>query len=194
MKLHNVFTLIFIFASIFYITACGPVIVAGVSHGSTKLSEDGRTFGSMVDDSSIVVKIDQLIKEDEKISDKNNINITSINGLVLLTGEVADMETRDFVLSKTRSVNGVKRTVNEMKVDLPSSVASRSNDSWLTSKVKTRLIYDKRIDSTRVKVVTENKSVYLLGLVTQAEAEYATEATRSVSGVQRVVILFEYTD
>jgi osmotically-inducible protein OsmY len=179
---------------IFNLTACGPVIVASVTHGTTKLSEDGRTFGSMVDDSSIVIKIDSLIKEDERLADRSHINITSINGIVLLTGETPDTEFRDSILTMARSVNGVKRTVNEILITAPSSLSARSNDSWLTSKVKTKLIYDKRVDSTRIKVVTENKSVFLLGLVNHAEADYATETVRTVSGVQRVVILFEYID
>lgn len=176
------------------LTGCGPVIVASVTTGSTKLAEDGRTFGSIVDDSSIVIKIDRLIKEDEQISAHSHINITSINGVVLLTGEVPDMETRDKILAFARSINGVKRTVNEMQIGPVSTLAARSNDSWITSKVKTKLIYDKRIDSTRIKVVTENSSVYLLGLITNAEADYAIETVRSVSGISRVVILFEYTD
>lgn len=194
MNLRFSFIVIFLIPVLFSLSACGPAIVASVTHGTTKVAEDGRTFGSMVDDSSIVIKIDSLIKEDEKISDRSHVNITSINGIVLLTGEVPDIETRDNILTKARSVNGVKRTVNELTIGAPSPLSARSNDSWLTSKVKTKLIYDKRVDSTRIKIVSENKAVYLLGLVTHAEAEYATETVRSVSGIQRVVILFEYTD
>lgn len=194
MSIRFTFITIFLAPLIFSLSACGPVIVAGVTHGSTKLSEDGRTFGSMIDDSSIVIKIDRLIKEDENVSSRSHINITSINGIVLLTGETPDIETRDSILTKARSVNGVKRTVNEIQIGALSSLGARSNDSWLTSKVKAKLIYDKRVDSTKIKVVSENSSVYLLGLVTQSEAEYATETTRSVSGIKRVVILFEYTD
>lgn len=194
MSIRFTFITIFLAPLIFSLSACGPVIVAGVTHGSTKLSEDGRTFGSMIDDSSIVIKIDRLIKEDENVSSRSHINITSINGIVLLTGETPDIETRDSILTKARSVNGVKRTVNEIQIGALSSLGARSNDSWLTSKVKAKLIYDKRVDSTKIKVVSENSSVYLLGLVTQSEAEYATETTRSISGIKRVVILFEYTD
>lgn len=178
----------------FSVSGCGPTIVAGVGHGSAALSEDGRTFGSMIDDSSIVIEIDSLFSRNDKISDGSHINVISINGIVLLTGETPDIETRNSILDIVRSVKGVKRTVNEIRIINPSSLSARSNDSWLTSKVKTKLVYDKRIDSTRIKVVTENKSVFLLGLISRAEAEYATEATRAVSGIKRVVVLFEYTD
>jgi osmotically-inducible protein OsmY len=188
---YNLVTLVWL---VTVLSGCGPVIVAGVTHGSTKLTEDGRTFGSIVDDSSIVIKIDRLIKENEAISAHSHINITSINGIVLLTGEVPNLEARDKILDIARSVNGVRRTVNEMRVGPVSTLAARSNDSWLTSKVKTSLIYDKRIDSTRIKVVTENSTVYLLGIITNTEAEYVTETVRSVSGIKRVVILFEYSD
>lgn len=191
MSLKNLFIVILLASSA---SGCGPAFVAGVSHGSTKFSEDGRTFGSMIDDSSIVIEIDSLFSKDENISGRSHIGVTSINGIVLLTGETPDIETRNSILEKARSVNGVKRTVNEIRIDKPSSLSARSNDSWLTSKVKAKLVYDKRVDSTRIKVVSENKSVFLLGLVSHAEAEYATEAARRVSGVKRVVILFEYTD
>lgn len=194
MNLRFSFTAILFFLFILSVSACGPVIVASVTHGTTRVAEDGRTFGSMVDDSSIVIKIDRLIKDNEKLSARSHINITSINGMVLLTGETPEIDYRNNILTIARSVNGVKRTVDEIQISAPSSLGARSNDSWLTGKVKTKLIYDKRVDSTRVKVVSENKSVYLLGLVTHAEAEYATETTRSVSGIKRVVILFEYTD
>ncbi len=191
MKLRSLFIIILLASSA---SGCGPTIIAGVSHGSTKLSEDGRTFGSMIDDSSIVIEIDSLFSKDENISDRSHINITSINGIVLLTGETPDIDTRNSILNKVRSVKGVKRTVNEIRIGKPSSLSARSNDSWLTSKVKTKLVYDKRIDSTKIKVVSENESVFLLGLISYAEAEYVKEATRSVSGIKRVVILFEYTD
>ncbi|MFV1993636.1 MAG: BON domain-containing protein [Acidiferrobacterales bacterium] len=191
MNLRNLFIFILLASSA---TGCGPTIVAGVSHGSTKLSEDGRTFGSMIDDSSIVIEIDSLFSKVENISERSHINVTSINGVVLLTGETPDIETRNSILGIVRSVKGVKRTINEIRIDTPSSLGARSNDSWLTSKVKTKLVYDKRVDSTKIKVVSEDKSVFLLGLISRTEADYATATTRTVSGIKRVVVLFEYTD
>jgi osmotically-inducible protein OsmY len=88
----------------------------------------------------------------------------------------------------------VKRVVNEISVAEPTALGSRSNDSWITGQVKTRLLADEKIQGRRVKVITENGTVYLMGLVTQKEGELATEAARAVGGIKRVVKLFEYTD
>ena len=94
----------------------------------------------------------------------------------------------------TASTPGVRRTVNEIRIGPPSTLADRSNDSWLTGKIKTRLVGVENLQSAQIKVVTENAVVYLMGLVKKDEAESATEAARQVGGVQRVVKLFEYLD
>lgn len=155
---------------------------------------DDRTVGSFIDDAAIESKANRAIAADKMIGRNSHVNVTSINGLVLITGETGSQESRNRVLELVRSVNGVRRAVNEVQVIDPSSMTDRSRDTWLTSKVKTKLMADKSIDSNRIKVVTERSTVYLMGLITEQEAQNATRIAQSVNGIQRIVKLFEYVD
>jgi len=180
------------FAILPAVTGCVPAIVAGATTGAI-VANDPRTVGAFIDDASIEASGRSLVSRTHEL-EKAHINITSINGIVLLTGEAPSEQARTLVLEKIRSVNGVRRTINEMQISPPSSFGNRTKDTWITGKVKTSLISDERVDSTRVKVVTEQKVVYLMGLITQSEAQFAATATSKVKGVKRVVKLFEYTD
>lgn len=175
------------------LSGCAPVIVAGAGTAAVA-AHDRRTIGAFVDDQAIEIKVRNAIHADETLRKQTHINITSMNGIVLLSGEAPTAEARDQVLERARSVAGIRQIVNEIQIAPPSAFVSRSHDTWLTTKVKTNLVRADDIDSTRVKVVTENDVVYLLGLVTRREADIATEAARTVSGVARVVKLFEYID
>ncbi len=175
------------------VAACAPIIVAGAGTAAVA-AHDRRTVGSFVDDQAIEVKVRNAIHADETLRKETHINITSMNGIVLLSGEAPSADSRDQVLARARTVAGIRQIANEILVAPPSSFGSRSHDTWLTTKVKTKMVRADELDSTRVKVVTENDVVYLLGLVTQKEAELATEAARTVGGVTRVVKLFEYID
>ncbi|OGI52880.1 MAG: hypothetical protein A3B81_01020 [Candidatus Muproteobacteria bacterium RIFCSPHIGHO2_02_FULL_65_16] len=172
---------------------CAPLVVAG---GATAViaAQDRRTVGSFIDDETIEWKAVTAINAVESLKKEVHINVTSVNGTVLLTGEAPTIELRDGVLTQVRGVPGVRRTVNEIRIGPPSTLADRSNDSWLTGKIKTRLVGVENLQSAQIKVVTENAVVYLMGLVKKDEAESATEAARQVGGVQRVVKLFEYLD
>lgn len=172
---------------------CAPIIVAGAGAAAVA-AHDRRTIGAFVDDQAIEVKVRNAIHADETLRKETHINITSMNGIVLLSGEAPSAESRDQVLARARTVAGIRQIANELQVAPPSTFGSRSHDTWLTTKVKTKMVRVDELDSTRVKVVTENDVVYLLGLVTQNEAELATEAARTVRGVTRVVKLFEYVD
>lgn len=171
---------------------CVALVAAG---GATAImaASDRRTMGAQLDDQNIEMKIRSAIKSDERLKD-THVNATSINGVVLLTGETPTAEQRDHLLNATRDIRGIRRTVNEIHIAPPSSGSSRSRDSWLTSKVKTKLIGVEKLDSSHVKVVTENAVVYLMGLLKRDEAELATNAASEVDGVVRIVKLFEYLD
>lgn len=179
--------------AVFAFQGCAPVVVAGAGTAAVA-AHDRRTVGSFVDDQTIEAKAASTIRADEELRRDTHINVTSMNGIVLLTGEAATAEARDRVLEKVREIAGIRRTVNEIRIAPPSRLGARSYDTLLTTKVKTKLIAKEDLDSMRVKVVTENKAVYLLGLVTQQEAGLATDAARSTGGVARVVKLFEYLD
>lgn len=172
---------------------CAAAIVAGAATGAV-IVHDRRTVGAFIDDAAIELKAKKNIANHKQLDSGVHINVTSMNGVVLISGEASTIELRDLVLTQVRSVEGVRRTVNEIRIGKPSPFSERRRDSWLTSKVKTRLITDSNVDSTRIKVITENANVYLMGLVTRKESEAATERVRSVNGIKRIVKLFEYID
>ena len=171
---------------------CAAVVVAGGATTAVAASER-RTLGSFVDDESIEIKARKAIT-DSDLGDDVHVNTTSMNGIVLLSGEATTAEQRDRVVELVRPIPGIRRIVNEIRVAEPTSFASRTNDSWITSKVKAKMLGIHDLESRQVKVITENSVVYLMGLVTKKEGDLATEAARSVGGVQRVVKLFEYID
>ena len=173
--------------------ACVPVVIGGAAAGAGA-AHDRRTFGAIIDDQNIEIKAATRIGLDAELKNLVHVNVTSMNGIVLLTGEAATTEARDLILTHVRGVNGVRRITNELRIAEPSSFGSRSKDSLITSAVKSRFVVDRNIDPTRVKVVTESSVVYLLGLVTQAEGDLAAERAANIDGVERIVKVFEYLD
>jgi len=185
-------TISFLFVLVL-LQGCAAVIGAGAATGAA-VATDRRTLGTMLDDQIIEFKVLDVVRLDDELWQQTHLNATSLNNIVLLTGEAPTDELRSRVEALVQQIPKVRRVHNEMVIAAPSSMLSRSSDSWITSKVKTNLISASVEEASRVKVVTENGSVYLMGLVTQREAENATELSRGVSGVQRVVKVFEYLD
>ena len=131
------------------------------------------------------------IYRNKAISD-TNVSVTIWNAVVLLTGEVPDQQTIDRILDIAKSHDYTRQVVNRIELAGRTNMASRINDSWLTGRVKTALVVSGTVDPTRFKVVTERANVYLMGLVTSAEATEAVMIVRSVPGVVRVIKVFEY--
>ncbi len=156
-------------------------------------AHDRRTIGSMVDDSAVELKATGLLTTDPTYRDAH-VNVTSVNGILLLSGEAPTDEVRGSLLASVRNIPSIRRIVNEVRVAPPSTFSQRSRDAWITSKVKSRLIGTRGLHAARVTVVTENTSVFLMGLVSQQESELATNAATHVRGIERVVKLFEYVD
>ena len=175
------------------VQACAPVVVAGGATAAVAATDE-RTIGTQIDDENIELTARKKINDDNRLGDDVHVNITSFNGVVLLSGEATTAEQRDIVVSLVRSIEGVKRVVSEINVAEPTAFATRVHDSWITGEVKAKMLDTENLKSTRVKVVTENGVVYLMGLVSRAQADLATDVTRHVSGVERVVRMFEYTD
>lgn len=173
--------------------ACTPVVVGTAATGVV-VAHDRRTTGTVIDDQGIEFKANQAFYEDKEIEDSSHVNVTSFNLVVLITGETPSEELKQRIGNIVAALPKVTHVYNELTISAPSSLISRSSDSLITSKVKTRLLTIKDFDGTRVKVVTEKGIVYLMGLVTQQESEIATNAARQVGGVQKVVKLFQYID
>lgn len=172
---------------------CAPAVVVGTTAG-VAAAHDRRTFGAIIDDQTIELKTTAAIDTDSGIKKLVHINVTSMNGIVLLTGEAQTTEARDAVLTHVRAVNGIRRVTNEIRITEPSPFSARSEDALITSAVKARFLVTKGLDPTRVKVVTENQAVYLMGLVTHAEGDLAGDLASNIDGVARVVKIFEYID
>lgn len=174
------------------ISGCAGAVVAGGAAGASAV-HDRRTVGKVVADQEIEIKAIAARKQDP-IFNGSHINIISFNGIVLLTGETPTPEARQRMEDKVRAIEGVRRVQNEISIAAPSAFASHASDAWITTKAKASLVKVKldNFDPTRVKVHTENGTVYLMGLVTRAEAAAVVDEVRQVRGVQRVVKVFEY--
>ena len=184
---------LYLLAATLLLQGCAPLIVAGAATTAV-VAYDRRTVGAFIDDNNIELKVRAILTDDKLLGDNVHINATSINGTVLLTGETPTEVLRTRLIDQIRDIPSVRRIVNEIRVAELSDPNDRSRDAWLTSKVKTKLMTSKGVSAPRIKVVTENSSVYLMGLVTRQEAEKSTEVARKVGGVERVVKLFEYID
>lgn len=167
---------------------CFPVVATGATAGALMIA-DRRTSGAYVEDEGIEWKVENRVSE--KFGSNSHVNATSYNRHVLLTGEVPDATTRDEVGRIAKGVENVERVTNELQIAGPSSLASRSNDAYITTKVKARFVDANKFGANHVKVVTEAGTVYLLGILTATEERDATDIARTTGGVQRVVTLFE---
>ncbi|MFJ2366983.1 BON domain-containing protein [Pseudomonas sp. NPDC087697] len=154
-----------------------------------------RTLGSKIDDSLIETKVGvNVAKANPDLENGSHIIVTTFNGVVLLAGQTPRPDLKELAGQAAAAVQRVKTVHNELQVMQPSSILARNNDAWLTTKIKTQMLTDNSIPASRIKVVTENGIVYLLGLVTKQEADQATNLVQGVSGVQKIVKLFEYID
>ena len=172
------------------LTGCVPLLVAGAVGGTALVATDRRSVGAQADDESIELKISNNIGTG--FGDRVHVSVTSYNGIVLLTGEVPTQDLVGSIGEIARTTAKVRRVHNEVTVGPVSEVGSRTNDSYITSKVKARFVEANKFSATHVKVVTERQVVYLMGVVRRDEADTATQIASTTSGVLRVVKLFEY--
>lgn len=172
---------------------CVPAVATGAATG-VAVAYDRRTAGTVIDDQGIEFRAKYALFSNKEIYDQSNVNVTAYNGIVLLTGETPSESLKQKVTDEVKKLPKVRRIHNELAIAAPSALTSRSSDTWITSKVKARMTGNEGTDPLHIKVVTERGIVYLLGLVTRAEADQAVDVVKNTAGVQRVVKLFEYTD
>ncbi len=173
---------------------CAAVAVGGAAAATGTAVVDRRTTGALVEDQTIEVKALKSFHDDAELNEQAHLNVTSYNTVVLLTGETPTDAMRQRAMELVKKVDKVTHVYNELTIAAPSSLVSRSSDSYITTKVKTQLFADKNVSGVQFKVVTEKGVVYLMGIVSRAESEIATEIARQTGGVQKVVKLFQYTD
>ena len=170
---------------------CAVALLGGAAAGGVLLAEDRRTVGTITEDQGIEFKVSSRVGERVRNA---NLNYTSFNRLVLITGEVPNAAAKEDVERIARAVENVRGVFNELQIAGNSALSARTNDAYLTSKVKARFVDGQKFSPVHVKVVTENNIVYLMGLVKRAEADAATDVARTTGGVQKVVRLFEFLD
>ncbi len=152
---------------------------------------DRRTIGSQIDDNSISIKAGNAIEANKTLDEKANINVYVYNGIVLLTGQAPNDDWVAVAGDLVRPVQGVRDVQNQIRVGNPISFTTKTRDSWITTRVKSLLAGDKEVSALNVRVFTENGEVFLMGLVSAAEADKAVEIARHVDGVSRVIKAFE---
>lgn len=170
---------------------CAPLVVGGVVAGSAAVVTDRRSVGIQIEDEAIEHRINRALAE-KFPRDAANISVSSYNRKVLLTGEVTTDQAKSEAEQIAKSSQNVREVVDELQVGLLSTIAARTVDTATTARVRAALVNAKEVPSATIRVVTENDVVYLMGLVTESEGNYAAAAASRVSGVKRVVKLFDY--
>jgi osmotically-inducible protein OsmY len=174
------------------LAGCAPLLVAGAVGGTALVATDRRSAGAQLDDESIELKIANNIGAG--YGDQVHVNVTSYNGVVLLTGEVPTQDSLNAIVEIVHKTPKVRTVHNELLIGPVASIGSRTNDSYITAKVKSRFVEANKFAANHVKVVTERQVVYLMGLVRHSEADTAAQIAATTSGVTRVVKLFQYID
>lgn len=171
------------------LSGCAAALVGATAAGIASAS-DSRTVGAQVDDQAIEVKAITALQREDKL-DEARIQVVSFNRSILLMGQVANRNLSELAANKVRSIEGVIRVHNEIRVAEVIGLQAISKDTWITSKVKTQLLASKEVEGSRVKVVTENGEVFLMGIVSRTEAQTAIDIARNINGVIRVIDAFE---
>jgi osmotically-inducible protein OsmY len=172
---------------------CVPVVAGAAVGSGVLIADDRRSGGAVLDDQGIELKMLSRI-EDSGLGETAHVNVTSFNRVVLLTGEAPSAEGRERLKAMAEGIAGVRIVQDELVVGPPSSLADRTQDTYLTSKVKARFVEAGEFSANHVKVVTEAGVVYLMGLVRRAEATSASNLAARTAGVRKVVQVFEYLD
>jgi len=177
------------------IPLCGCVasaLVVGATAGGAVVY-DKRSFKTINNDRHATEIAQTLIDHNRKLKKHSHITVATFNHIMLLVGQAQTAELRDLAYNLVSNTKNVQRIYNEISIGPSTSFMRRTNDTWLTTKIKTSMLTEKGLNSTQIKVVTENKVVYLLGLVSRKQAALATNVARRVSGVKKVVQVFQYT-
>jgi osmotically-inducible protein OsmY len=175
-------------AAVLLLAGCPAAIIGGgaVAYGTI---EDRRTSGTMIDDDSIETRIARAVRE--RYGENTHVNVTSFNRSVLLTGEIPEEARRAEIEKLAQGAGNVRNITNELQVGTPSSLGARANDSYITTKVKGRILDSNKVNPIHVKVVTEAGVVYLMGIVSEQEAAVAVDVARNTGGVVKVVRIFD---
>ena len=185
----NYKTLALALAAALSLNACAPIIIGGAMVGGAFVAVDRRSSGAQVDDQSIQLRASSRIKD--QLGDKIHLDVNSYNRIVLLSGEVNSDAAREQATAIAKGVDNVTDVINELAVMPASSLSTRANDTLINTKVKATLVDAKDLISSAFDIVVQRGNVYLMGRVTEREAQRATDLVRTIEGVKRVVRCFE---
>ena len=174
------------------LTACGSIL-SSINVDTIADNPGERTLAQIIEDDNIETKVTVNIHAENKAYHHDHFAAVSYNGYVLLVGQVQTDALKSGATNVVRKVVEVRRIYNELEIGPPTSAATRTKDAWITTKVKSKLMGSEEIESGRVKVVTENGVVYLMGMLTRKEADFVAEKAAD-SGVKRVVKIFEIVE
>ena len=191
MKLHSALVATVAIA----LSSCTAILTETTGDQGIQENPAERTTGAMIEDEIIETKVAVNMRSQEPAFKKSNFSVISHNGVVLLVGQVDS----DFLRARATEIASeasakIKRIHNELEVAGKTGFLSRSNDAWIATKIRTLMLTDNDVPASQVKVITENGAVYLMGLVSQSEGNSAANLARNVSGVAKVVKVFEYID
>ena len=179
--------LAFIFAGAMLLQGCVAAAIGGAAvAGATKVATDPRTVGTQIDDETLEERVKSAIYKDQQIKSEARISITSYSGRILLTGQVPNDNLREIATSLAKGVQNVNDVYNEVRV------GPKVSFSQISSQIKSKMLVDSKVKTSDVKVITENNEVFLLGNVTHDQGNAAAEIARNVSGVTKVVKVFNY--
>jgi osmotically-inducible protein OsmY len=180
-------------STIFNLTACIPAaFVAGASGGGA-IIYDRRDMKTIYSDANIAQQVKFKIDENPTMKNNTDINVTSFNRVVLLTGSSTTPALRSRAVALAKTVPGIRRIYNQVKAHGLASLMTGASDGWITTKIKTGMVAERDLRSSQIKVITEKGVVYLMGIVNHHQADMAANVASHVDGVQKVVKIFEYT-
>lgn len=174
----------------FSLSGCAGLIVAGAATGASA-SQDPRTIPTQLEDSNIEVKSMAALFKNDEIWQDANIDVVSYNAIVLLVGQAPTASLKSKAYQEIKKIPKVRKIYNQVRIAAPISFFANRNDEYLTTKIKTSMLFTGNFPSGKIKVVTENNEVFLLGLVSSIEADKAVDIARNIDGVSRVIKVFE---
>ncbi len=183
--------LLLLLGSVWLLSGCAAVLVGGAAVSTITVNEDPRSLGAQIDDTTYATKIRSALSNTPAIEKNANVNVHVYNGAVLLTGQAQNSNIKAEAERVATAAADVVTVHNQIRIANSTAVSTQAHDVWLSSKVRTNLLANKEVNSLKIDVVVEDSEVFLMGIVSEAEAQKAIEVVRNISGVSKVFSVFE---
>lgn len=178
--------------SLLALQGCVATAMVTTAAVSTKVATDPRTIGTQIDDETLEEKVAYNLNKDAQLQEEARLNVVSYSGNVLLIGQTPNESAKEVAQNIASGVEGVRSVYNEIRIGETIGVGQIATDSWITTTIKSKLLFNSGVKTTDVKVITENGEVFLMGNLTEAQADSAAESARTTSGVRKVVKVVNY--